>query len=71
MPHYIVLPASFIVDDNLGSGRNGFANTGQNQHIVPLDAFVIGRISELECEHAKIGEVLPVDACERNGQHRA
>ena len=64
MPHYIVLPASFIVDDNLGSGRNGFAETGQDHHIVPLDAVVIGRIRELKSEHAKIGKVLPVDACE-------
>ena len=64
MPHYIILTASFIVDDNLGPGHDGFADTGQDHHIVPLDAVVIGRIHELDSEHTKIGKVLPVDARE-------
>ena len=64
MPQCIVLIASFIVDDNLGPSHDGFADTCQDQHIIPLDAVVIGRIRELKSEHSKIGEVLPVDACE-------
>ena len=63
MPQCIAVIASFIVDDNLGSGHDGFADACQDQHIIPLDAVVIGRIRELKCEHAKIGEVLPMDAC--------
>ena len=64
MPRGIILIASLIVDGNFGSGDEGFANAFQDQYIIPLDAVVIGRIRELDSEHTKIGEVLPVDARE-------
>lgn len=63
MPRAIVLIASCIVDGNLDSGDEGFANAGQDKHIAQLEAVVSGRIRELNSEKTKIRSVLPVDGC--------
>ena len=63
MPRAIVLIASCIVDGNLGSGDEGFANAGRDKHIAQLEAVVIGRIRELNSEKTRIRTVLPVDGC--------
>ena len=64
MSRGIILIASFIKDGDLELGQEGVANADQNQHIIALNAVVIGRIHELKSKPTKIGKVLPVDARE-------